>query len=277
MPPCSTPPRPPPAGGWARSSSTCAGRRRGGAGRRGERRGCPGIRRAERHVVVAVDDAARHRVQSDPGASGDHADRYRRACARARPRLLLRRRAGPAAQRLEARRAGRSTPAAGAPRAGDAQPPADLARRVLRAAVGGGHREARANPLRLDVRAAWATTQREPGRRSALRGAARAAPRARRTGPTGARPADLDPARGGARAAARVRDRGRRRGDGHAPARAGVRAARPSREVRVGAPAAPVLPPHTGPPVVHVPGPHRLELVAGADLEIAPHLALRAG
>jgi hypothetical protein len=35
------------------------------------------------------------------------------------------------------------------------------------------------------------------------------------------------------------------------------------REVRVHSPSAPSLPPFTGPPVVHVPGPHRLELVAG--------------
>jgi hypothetical protein len=37
------------------------------------------------------------------------------------------------------------------------------------------------------------------------------------------------------------------------------------REVRVHGPAAPSLPAFTGPPLVHVPGPHRLELVVGEE------------
>src|SRR6476646_5443403 len=51
------------------------------------------------------------------------------------------------------------------------------------------------------------------------------------------------------------------------------------REVRVHSPSAPSLPPFTGPPVVHLPGPHRLELVAGegrAELAVAEGLVIRS-
>jgi len=51
------------------------------------------------------------------------------------------------------------------------------------------------------------------------------------------------------------------------------------RELRVGGPAPPSLPSHAGPAVVHVGGPHALELVvdpAGEGLEVADGLTLRA-
>jgi hypothetical protein len=51
------------------------------------------------------------------------------------------------------------------------------------------------------------------------------------------------------------------------------------REVRVSGPSAPALPAFAGPPVVHEPGPHRLELVvdpAGAVLEVEPGLGIQA-
>ena len=49
------------------------------------------------------------------------------------------------------------------------------------------------------------------------------------------------------------------------------------REVRVGGPAAPALPPFAGPRVSHAPGPHRLELVVGEGplLEVGDGLAIR--
>ena len=135
--------------------------------------------------------------------------------------------------------------------------------------------EARANPLRLDVRAAWATTGASPVG-IAFRG--RLEPAAQQTywrydalGPRIWIPHEAAPERPLAFVIEADEEVMAMRRRAQASVQPGL-----LRELRVGGPAAPVLPPHTGPAVVHVPGPHRLELVAGADLELAPHLALRA-
>jgi len=136
--------------------------------------------------------------------------------------------------------------------------------------------EARANPLRLDLRAAWASTGASPVG-IAFRG--RLEPAAREAywpyealGPRIWIPRAEVPERPLAFVIEADEEVMAMRRRAQASVQPGL-----LEEVRVGAPAAPVLPPHSGPPVVHVPGPHRLELVAGAELEIAPHLALRAG
>jgi hypothetical protein len=51
------------------------------------------------------------------------------------------------------------------------------------------------------------------------------------------------------------------------------------REVRIHGPSPPSLPPYTGPPIVHAPGPHLLELVLdvdGSSRPISDGLAIRS-
>lgn len=135
--------------------------------------------------------------------------------------------------------------------------------------------EAAANPLRLDVRAAWATTGASPVG-IAFRGRLEPAARAEHwpydaLGPRIWIPRDAPPERPLAfviEADEEVMALRRRA--------AGTSQPGDLREVRVGGPTAPALPAYDGPPVVHAPGPHGIELVAGADLEIAPHVWLRA-
>jgi hypothetical protein len=138
--------------------------------------------------------------------------------------------------------------------------------------------EARANALRLDRRAAWATTGASPVG-LAFRG----------------RPGEAELAAYWPYDALGFRIWVHRDNEDH-PERpmvfsleleAGLAGGAPAapqrrpgtlRELRVRGPAAPSLPAFAGPPVVHEPGPYGLELVVdpgGALLEVAPGLTLR--